>query len=89
MTMPYCPPLDGNLRDAWRRASVHRFFEWYYHCVSHIFSFQEITSRKFSVSEFFFRLTSQKDAIRRVMYSPMSFFETTVRIIESAEFSSY
>ena len=49
MTMPHCLPIDGDLRDARRRASVHRFFERYYHCVHHILSFQEATSRRFSV----------------------------------------
>jgi hypothetical protein len=34
-----------------------------------------------------FHLMFWKDAISRVMHSPMSFFETTVRIVEPAEFS--
>ena len=37
----------------------------------------------------FLHLTSWKDAISRIMHSPMSFFETTVRIVESAEFTSH
>jgi hypothetical protein len=32
-----------------------------------------------------YRLTSCKDAISRVMHSPMSFFETTVRTVGSSE----
>jgi hypothetical protein len=89
MTMPYRLPLDGDLRDARRRASVHHVFERYYRCVYHIFSFQEASSRRFSLSESLFHLTSRKDAISRVMHSPMSFFETTVSILESALSSSY
>jgi hypothetical protein len=53
ITMPHCLPLDGDLRDARRRARAHRFFERYYHCVGHIHSFQEATSRMFSVSDSF------------------------------------
>jgi hypothetical protein len=89
MTMPHCLPLDGDLRDARGRASVHRFFERHYHCVSYILSFQEASSRRFSVIESFFHLMFWKDAISRVMHSPMSFFETTVRIVKPAEFSSH
>ena len=40
-------------------------------------------------SEPFLYLTSWKDAISRVMYSPMSFFETTVRKILMAEISTH
>jgi hypothetical protein len=87
--MPHCLPLDGDVRDARRRASVHHFFEQYYHRVSHILSFQEASSRRFSVSESFLHLMFWKDAISRVMHSPMSFFDTTVRIVEPAEFSSH
>jgi hypothetical protein len=91
MTMPHCLPLDGDLRDARRRASVHHFFERYYHRVSHILSFKEASSRRFSVSDSFFhlRLMFWKDALSRVMDSPMSFFETTVRIVEPAAFPSH
>ena len=89
MTMPHCLFLDGDLRDARRCASMHHFLERYYHRVSHILSFQEATSRMFPVSESFFHLMFWKDAISRVMHSPMSFFETTVRIVEPAEFSSH
>ena len=85
--MPHCLPLDGDLRDVRRRASVHRFFERYYYRVSHILSFQEASSRRFFVSDSFFYLIFWKDAISRIMHSPMSFFETTVRIAEPAEFS--
>jgi hypothetical protein len=53
MAMPHCLPLDGDLRDARRRARVHRIFERYYHGVRRILSFQEATSRMFSVSESF------------------------------------
>ena len=45
--------LDGDLRDARRRARDHGFFEWYYHCVRHILSFEEATSRMFSISDCF------------------------------------
>ena len=48
MTKADCLPLDGDLRDARRRASIDRFFERYYHCVHHILSFQEASSREFS-----------------------------------------
>ena len=49
--------LDGDLRDAGHRASVHHFFERYYHCVSQLLGFQDTSSRRFSVSESFFHLT--------------------------------
>ena len=42
-----------------------------------------------SFSDSFFLLTSWKDAISRVMYSPMSFFETTVRTVGLAGLYSY
>ena len=89
VTMPYRLPLDGDLRDAWYRTSVHRLFERYYHCVHCILSFQEASSRRSSLSKFFFHLTSWKDAIRRVMHSPMSFFETTVSTLDWAQFYSH
>jgi hypothetical protein len=84
MTMPYRLPLDGDLRDARHRTGVHRLLERYYHCVHYILSFQEASSCRFSLSESFSHLTSRKEAISRVMHSPMSFFETTVSILESA-----
>ena len=88
MIIPHCLPLDGGLRDVRRRASMYHFFEWYYYRVSHILSFQEASSRRFFVSDFFFHLMFWKDVISRIMHSPMSFFETTVRIAEPVEFSN-
>ena len=85
--MSHCLSLDGDLRDARRRAGMHRFFERYNHRVHHILSFQEASSRRFSVSQSFFHLMSWKDAISHVMRSPMSFFETTVRTVESINLS--
>ena len=58
MTMPYHLPLDGDIRDARRRASMHRLFERYYHCAYYILGFEKASSRRFSLSESFFRLTS-------------------------------
>jgi hypothetical protein len=83
--MPHCLPSDGDIRDARHRASVRWVFEWYNHRVYRVLCFQEATSRRFFLSESFFHLTSWKDAISRVMHSPMSFFETTVRTVGSAE----
>jgi hypothetical protein len=87
--MPHFLLLDGDLRNARRRASVNHLFEWNNYRVARILSFQEASSRRFSVSESFFHLMFWKDAISRVMYSPMSFFETTVRTVESAGLSSH
>jgi hypothetical protein len=89
MPIPYRLPLDGDLRGARYCASVHRICERYYYCAYHILSFQEASSRRFSLSESFSQLTPRKDAISRVMYSPMSFFETTVSFLESAKLLSH
>ena len=70
---------DGDIRNARRCASGHWLLERYNHCVYRVLCFQETTSRRFSLSELFLYLTSWKDGISRVMHSPMSFFETTVR----------
>ena len=88
MTMSYCLPLERDFRDARRLPSDHRFFERFYRRVRHILGFKEATSCGFSVCESETRpnVLELKDAISRVMHSPMSFFETTVRTLESAGF---
>jgi len=85
MKMPHYIPSDGNIRDARHCASGHWVLEWYNHRIYRVLCFQEATSRRFSLSESFLHLTSWKDGISHVMHSPMSFFETTVRIIGLAE----
>ena len=85
MKVSHCLPSDGDIRYARRCASGHWVLEWYNHRVYRVLCFQEATSRRFSLSESFIHLTSLKDAISRVMHSPMSFFETTVRTIWLAE----
>jgi hypothetical protein len=73
-------PLDGNLRVSRCWASVHWVLEWDNHRPYRILCFQAATScRLSSILRCSFLLSICQDAISHVMYSPMSFFETTVR----------
>ena len=80
--LPHFLPLDGNLRVSRCWASVHRILEWDSHRPYRILRLQAATSCGLSSSlRCSFLLCICQDAISHVMYSPMSFFETTVRII--------
>ena len=80
--LPHCLPLDGNLRGSRCWASVHRILECDSRRPHRILYFQAATSRGLSSGlRLSFVLSICQDAIGHVMYSPMSFFETTVRII--------
>jgi hypothetical protein len=85
MTIPHYIPSDGDIRDARRCASDHWVLEWYNHRIYRVLCFQEATSRRFSLSESFPPPNVMEGCISHVMHSPMSFFETTVRIIGLAE----
>jgi hypothetical protein len=84
LTLPL--PLDGNLRDARCSTSDHRVFDGHNHRPHHILRLQAATSCKFSAGLCLLLLMVRQDSIRRVMHSPMSFFETTVRTIQPAVF---
>ena len=82
IALPHCLPPDGNLRVSWCWASVHWVLEWDNRRPYRMLCFPAATSCKLSSSlRCFFLLSTYQDAISRVMYSPMSFFETTVRTI--------
>lgn len=73
------PLPDGGLCDAWRRTVFSSTPERYYYHVYHIFCFKTDTRRVSSKLLLFAYLTAGQKAITRIMLSPMSFFETTVR----------
>ena len=80
--LPHCLLLDGNLRVSRYWASVHRILEWDSHRSYRILRFPAATSCELSSGlRCSFLLSTCQDGISRVMYSPMSFFETTVRTI--------
>ena len=88
--LPHGLPLDGNLRVSWCWASVHWVLEWGNHRPYRILCFQAATSCGLSSSlRCSFVLSICQDAINHVMYSPMSFFETTVRTIWLTVFFSH
>jgi len=81
-TLPQFLLLDGNLRVSRCYSSVHRILEWDSHRSYRIRRFPAATSRELSSGlRCSFLLSICQDAISCVMYSPMSFFETTVRTI--------